>query len=108
MPESVSKEDVKSVLEQYKDIYCSDDDSTAWFGKITELATSLGFAAKPKDYKANPEAYKGHVGDISMILRIAVTGKAASPDLYSVMQILGKEAVTIRLQNYLNNITDKE
>ncbi len=97
-PENVSKEDTVSVLKRYADIYDPSDDSSAWFEKITALAVDFGFAAKPKEYKANPEAFKGHVGDISMILRIAVTGKSASPDLFSVMQILGKDEVLKRLE----------
>ncbi len=98
MPENVSNEDIVEILKRYCNIYNSDDDSTVWFEKITKLATDLGFAGKPKEYKANPEAFKGHVGDISMVLRIAVTGKAASPDLCSVMSILGKDKVLERLK----------
>ncbi len=97
MPDNVSKEDVLSILNAYKKIYDDSDDAGIWFEKIKELASSLGFAPKPKDYKNNPEAYKGHVGDVSMILRIAVTGKTASPDLCSVMQIMGKEEVLNRI-----------
>jgi len=100
-PENVSAEDALAVLRRYADIFDAADDSNLWFEKITDLAVSLGFAAKPKEYKANPDAFKGHVGDISMILRIAVTGKTASPDLYSVMQILGKEIVLERLKKAL-------
>ena len=97
MPENVSKEDCIEILERYGSIYDPTDDSSVWFEKITLLATDLGYAAKPKEYKANPDAFKGHVGDISMVLRIAVTGKAASPDLCSVMSILGKEKVLERI-----------
>jgi glutamyl-tRNA synthetase len=97
MPENISKEDIHTILVRYQEIFDPTDDATVWFEKITELSVSLGFAAKPKEYKANPEAFKGHVGDVSMVLRIAVTGKAASPDLCSVMQILGKEKVMARL-----------
>ncbi len=104
MPENVSKEDTVEILKRYCDIYNSDDDQTIWFEKITSLAVDLGFAAKPKEYKANPEAYKGHVGDISMVLRIAVTGKAASPDLCCVMNILGKERVLERLNRAISEL----
>lgn len=104
MPENVSKEDTVEILKRYCDIYDPNDDSTVWFEKITKLSTDLGFAAKPKEYKANPEAYKGHVGDISMVLRIAVTGKAASPDLCTVMSILGKEKVLERLNNAIKDL----
>ncbi len=98
MPENVSKEDITMILDSYQAIFDSNDESDVWFERITKLATDMGFAAKPKEYKANPELYKGHVGDISMVLRIAVTGKSASPDLCSVMKILGKEKVVERLE----------
>ena len=97
MPENVAKEDALAMLEEYRSLYTPEDDGSQWFEKITELAVKLGFAAKPKDYKATPEAFKGHVGDVSMVLRIAVTGKCASPDLCSVMGILGKDKVLERL-----------
>ncbi len=97
MPENVPEELRREILKRYADVFDPADDGTAWFEKVTALATSLGFAAKPKEYKQNPEAFKGHVGDVSMVLRIAVTGKAASPDLCSCMKILGKETVAARL-----------
>ncbi len=99
MPENLSKEDIKEILTQYLPLYSPKDDGTVWFEKLTQLAVSLGFAAKPKEYKQNPQAYKGHIGDVSMVLRVAVTGKTASPDLCSCMQILGKETVCRRIQN---------
>lgn len=104
MPENVSADDTKGILSRYCGIFDPTDDSSLWFEKITKLATELGFAAKPKEYKANPEAFKGHVGDVSMILRVAVTGKKASPDLYSVMKILGKAEVIKRIKVALANI----
>ena len=104
-PENVSKEDAVKILTRYLEIYLPSDDSSLWFEKITTLATELGFAAKPKEYKQNPDAYKGHVGDISMVLRIAVTGKSASPDLYSAMQILGSECVKKRIKNAIDEIS---
>ncbi|MBR5296054.1 MAG: glutamate--tRNA ligase, partial [Clostridia bacterium] len=98
MPENVPADDVLSILTAYGSIFDENDESDVWFEKITKLATDLGYAAKPKEYKANPEMFKGHVGDISMVLRIAVSGKSASPDLCSVMKILGKEKVLERLE----------
>ena len=104
MPSHVSREDTAAVLNAYRALYCEGDDADTWFQKITDLAVSLGFAAKPKEYKASPESFKGHVGDVSMVLRIAVTGKSASPDLYSVMKILGKEEVLSRLDQALSKL----
>lgn len=96
MPEN-AKADVKTIIEKYISLYNENDDSQQWFERLKELAAELGYAQKPKDYKNAPELYKGHVGDISMVLRIAVSGKTRSPDLYSIMQIIGKEKVIARL-----------
>ena len=64
---------------------------------MKQIAADLGYAPETKLFKKNPESYKGHVGDISMVLRVAVTGRQNSPDLYEVMKILGKEKVVARL-----------
>jgi len=104
IPERTTIEDCIEILSRYKNIYDPEDDAAAWFEKITKLAVEMGYAAKPKEYKNNAEAFKGHVGDVSMVLRIAVTGKSASPDLYSVMKILGKEKVVERLDTCIKAI----
>ena len=88
-PENLAKEDIVAVLSKYVSIFDPVDDQNTWFDKIKVLAGDLGFASEMKDYKQNPDAYKGSVADIAMILRIAVTGKTMSPDTYSVMRILG-------------------
>ena len=75
-----------------------------WFDKIKAVADGLGFASDMKAYKENPTAYKGNVADISMFLRLAVTGKLNSPDMYAVMQILGKERVAARINSMLNTL----
>ena len=105
-PENMSCADIKEILTRYKDIYNESDDSQQWFERIRELALKLGYAQKPKDYKSNPELYKGHVGDISMVLRVAVTGKTKSPDLYSVMQIIGAKRVIERIESAINKIKE--
>lgn len=105
-PANVPACDTVKILESYKTLYNDKDDSQQWFERIKELASYLGYAQKPKDFKKNPELYKGHVGDISMVLRIAVTGKTMSPDLYSVMRILGKERVIQRIDNALKKIKE--
>ena len=68
-------------MEMYIQNYSLKDDNETWFGKIREISVKLGFAAKPKDYKKNPEDYKGHVGHVSTVIRLAVTGRSQSPDL---------------------------
>ncbi|MBQ3050108.1 MAG: glutamate--tRNA ligase [Oscillospiraceae bacterium] len=96
-PGNVSKEDAVAVLEKYKTVYDPEDEQTVWFGKIKEIAEELGFAPETKLYKKNPEQYKGHVGDISMVLRVAITGRQNSPDMQMVMSILGKERTVERI-----------
>lgn len=97
-PENVLKEDKNEILRRYIDIFNEEDDQQTWFNRVTELSESLGFAPKTKLYKKDPEAYKGHVGDVSMVLRVAITGRRNSPDLYEIMKILGKEKVIERLK----------
>ena len=72
--------------------------------KVKEIAEAHGFCPDMKEYKKNPEAYKGSVGDVSMFLRIAITGKKTSPDLCSVMSILGEERSKARLNSFANNL----
>ena len=103
-PASIAKEDLKAVLSAYKYIYSDSDEQQGWFDKIKELAVKFGFAAETKLYKANPEQYKGHVGDVSMVLRVVVTGKQNSPDLWEIMKILGRDKVLERIDSALKNI----
>ena len=68
---------------------------------MRDIGESLGYAGKPKDFKKNPEAYKGSIVDISGVLRVAITGRQNAPDLWEVSQILGKETVLDRLNKIL-------
>ena len=97
MPERVSTEDAKAILTEYADIFDPADEMTVWFDKVKELASQHGYAPETKLYKKNPDDYKGPVGDISMVLRVAVCGRTNVPDLYSVMQLLGADKVRERL-----------
>ena len=71
-----------------------------WFDKIRDIAVQLGYAAKPKDFKKHPEEYKGHVGHVSTVIRIALMGRAQSPDVWTIQQILGEERTRKRRENY--------
>lgn len=86
-----------AVLSDYAEIYVHSDDSVAWFDKIKALAVQHGYAEKLGEYKKNPDAYKGYVGDIAEIIRIAVTGEKNTPDLHSIMQLVGEDAVRRRI-----------
>ena len=96
-PDKFPKDDIKAVFEGFLKSYDESDDMNAWFEKIKAVAADNGYTPDMKAYKADPDAYKGNVADVSMFLRLAVTGKINSPDMYSVMQILGKEKVTKRI-----------
>lgn len=78
-PETLQKEDIAAVLTAYRNIYDPQDDQPAWFARIKSMASSLGFCPEVKEYKKNPGAWKGHVGDVSTVLRIAVTGRRNTP-----------------------------
>ena len=91
-------------MEQYRSIYSIGDDNSQWFDKLRAMGETMGFAGKPKDYKKNPEQYKGHVGDVSMVIRLAVTGRTNSPDMHDVMEILGEETVQQRLNQAIEII----
>lgn len=93
----VDEETRNAVLDAFLATYSYENDAQVWFSKVKELAASLGFAAEMRDYKANPEAYKGSVSDVAEVLRIAVTGRANTPDLWTIMQILGEERTRARI-----------
>ena len=94
-----AKADAKVILEKYMASYNHADDNEAWFGKVRDIAEELGYAGKPKDYKKNPDDYKGHVGHVSTVIRIALMGRAQSPDVWTIQQIMGEEKVRERICN---------
>ena len=92
------KDDVNKILKLYiEKFYNPDDDKQTWFEKIKELAGEMGYAKEVKDFKANPGKYKAHVGDVSTVLRVALTGRTNTPDMYEIMKVLGKDSVIRRL-----------
>jgi len=100
-PENISDEDAKLILNAYIASYNHSDDQGAWFDKIRTFGATLGYAAKPKEYKKNPELYKGHVGDVSTVIRIAVMGRSQSPDVWEIQQILGEVKTKKRILSQL-------
>ncbi len=103
-PENLAAEDIKAFLKKYIEVYSAEDTKEEWFARIKEIAPSLGFAAETKEYKANKEAYKGSAGDLSTVLRIAVTGRRNTPDLCSIMQVLGYDECIKRLNDAILSI----
>ena len=99
LPENIGMEDAKAILTEYIKVYDDNDDKDTWFNKIKGLCEPLGFTPNVKEYKQNPESFKGHVGDVSTVIRLAVTGRRNTPDLYSIMKLLGKDEVVKRLSS---------
>jgi glutamyl-tRNA synthetase len=97
IPDTFDKADVTAALSAFANVYDEADDMNAWFDKVKAIARDLGFADDMKAYKADPAAFKGSVADVSMFLRVAVTGKQNAPDLYTVMHILGRERTMARI-----------
>ena len=92
-----SLDDINNILNIYMKNYYSDNDSKdEWFDKIKSLATELGYAANMKEYKKNPDNYKGNVADIATVLRVALTSKKNTPDLYEIMQLFGRDRIMAR------------
>ncbi len=102
LPENISKSDAAAILEAYIKVFDASDDKDTWFSKIKELCEPLGFTPNVKEYKQNPDAFKGHVGDVSTVIRIAVTSRRNTPDLCSIMALLGTDEVKSRLERTLN------
>ncbi len=103
LPENIEKADAKAFLEAYKKVYSPEDERQEWFDKIKAIAPEIGFAAETKQYKAEPDSYKGHAGDLSTVLRIAVTGRRNTPDLCSIMQVLGTDECIKRIDSAISN-----
>ena len=95
-------DDADTILEKYLESYNHSDSQDQWFDKIRRIASDLGYAAKPKDFKKHPEEYKGHVGHVSTIIRIAVMGRSQSPDVWEIQQILGEFRTRERIKACLN------
>ncbi len=93
------KNEIKLILNTYiNEYYDNNDDKDTWFQKMKTLANKLGYAGEMKDYKENPDNYKGNITDISMVLRVALTSKSMTPDLYDIMQLLGPERMKKRME----------
>ena len=99
--EKFDKAVVAEVLNRFLESFDTADDSNTWFDKVKQITTDMGFTTDMKAYKADPTAYKGTVADVSTFIRQAVTGKTNSPDLYTVMQILGYERTVARIKAVL-------
>ena len=103
-PDGFDKNDIKRALSAFLESYDPADDQNVWFDKIKAITESIGYCPDMKEYKSNPDAYPGNVADVSMFLRVAVTGKMNSPDMYAVMNILGENKVRERIERKIEEL----
>lgn len=93
--------DASEIISKYLATYDHSDDQSQWFEKIRQIAGEMGYALKPKDFKKNPDQFKGHVGHVSTVIRVALMGRQQSPDVWEIQQILGEERTRARLEAFV-------
>ena len=97
------KENIKKILELYiNKYYDENDDKQTWFDKIKDLSEEMGYAREVKQFKENPDLYKAHVGDVSTVLRVSITARTNTPDMYEIMKVLGKQSIIKRFSIILD------
>ena len=101
-PETMSLEEVKRLVSEYVKIYTHGDTKDVWFEKVKEFCETMGYSKNAKIFKKNPEAYKGHVGDVAGVIRVAVANRRNTPDLYEIMQVIGEKRVIERFNKVIN------
>ena len=92
------KNELKNIFDNYLEIYSESDDKETWFNKIKELCDKLGYASDMKAYKQNPDNFKGNVADISTAIRVGVTSKSQTPDLYEILKLLSYDKIKVRFE----------
>lgn len=102
--DNLSNDDMIEILEKYKEVYDSNGTAEDWFPTVRDMAVDLEYAKAPKEYKKNPDAYKGHVGDVAGVIRVAVTGRRNTPDLYEILQVLGEDEVMKRFDEAIEKL----
>ena len=100
-----NKEEIEKILTLYMEKYYDDnDDKQGWFDKIKELSGELGYAKEVKEFKENPGKYTAHVGDVSTVLRVALTSRTNTPDMYEIMKVLGKDKIEERFKKAIEEL----
>jgi len=95
--------EIKNILKLYIDKYYDElDDKETWFNKIKELCDELGYASNMKDYKENPDNYKGNIADVSTVIRVSLTSSSMTPDLYEIMKLFGSDRIKSRINKIIN------
>ncbi len=92
------KNELKNIFDSYLEIYSELDDKETWFNKIKKLCDKLGYASDMKAYKQNPDNFKGNVADVSTAIRVGVTSRSQTPDLYEILKLLGYDKIKIRFE----------
>ncbi|MCL2507786.1 MAG: glutamate--tRNA ligase [Oscillospiraceae bacterium] len=105
LPENINPDGAAAILKAYLDAYDASDDKDTWFQKIKDLCGPLGYTPNVKEYKQSPEKFKGHIGDVSSVIRIAATSRRNTPDLHAIMALLGKDRVRERINAALSCLT---
>lgn len=106
LPDNIPADEAVAILNDYLATYDHNDDNETWFGKIRAITEARGYAVRPKDYKKNPDAYKGHVGDVSTVMRLAITGRRNSPDVWAIQQVLGEEKTVARVKAFIAQLSE--
>ena len=96
-----NEDEISNILKTYMDKYFDVTDKDTWFNNIKLMADNLGYASNMKEYKANPENFKGNVADIATVLRVCLTSKSQTPDLYEIMKIFGRDRVSARYNKFI-------
>ena len=104
--ENLSNADMVEILKTYKTVYKDGETAEEWFPKVRDMAESLGYAKAPKLYKKNPGEYKGHVGDVASVIRVAVTGRRNTPDLYEIIKVLGYDEFLGRIDRAISLLSE--
>ena len=99
--ETDKTEDVKVVIAEYLKVYDASQDKETWFNAVKAMAETLGYCVNMKEYKANPEAFKGSIADVTGFIRVALTNKQNTPDIYAIMQVLGESETRERLERII-------
>jgi len=97
----ITPEDIRAIISSFLETYSEADTKDEWFAKVKTLGVKLGFAESAKEFKLNKEKYKGQVGDVAKVLRVLLTGRTNTPDLHSIMKVMGRERVEKRLKAFL-------
>lgn len=100
-PTEVNEEDKKGILKDYYESYDENDDNSEWFSKIKEISEKYGYTVNMKEYKKDPDSFKGNISHVSTVIRVAVCGRVNTPDMYDVMKVMGKDKVKERLEKWI-------